>query len=267
MSILRGLSYEDYEALPGLRKSALWTLLSRSPGHYKYEIEHPREDTPELAFGRAFHAWLLEREFWDSRYLIGQKFDRRTKEGKAAALAFEAQAAGLEIIAWEDHARIRVMAEKVFYHEEAHALLEEGEAEVSLLWEMEGLACKGRLDWWVEEAGIFLDIKTTRDASPAAFTRDAARYGYFMQAAFYAQGLHLLTGGLTIPYFIAIEKALPHEVAVYEITPEALAFGGEQAKEALRILADCERTGNWRAWSGVQKLAPPRWAAPYQIYD
>jgi hypothetical protein len=66
----------------------------RSPAHYKAWLENPPEPTPAMALGRAFHCALLEPERFAATHVVAEKFDRRTKEGKAKAEAWEAENQG-----------------------------------------------------------------------------------------------------------------------------------------------------------------------------
>jgi hypothetical protein len=47
-----------------------------------------------MALGRAFHCALLEPERFAATHVVAEKFDRRTKEGKAKAEAWEAENQG-----------------------------------------------------------------------------------------------------------------------------------------------------------------------------
>ena len=49
-----------YEDVPGVNISTLKELWSKSPLHYRYRLEHPREETPALTLGIATHMAILE---------------------------------------------------------------------------------------------------------------------------------------------------------------------------------------------------------------
>ena len=83
------MSAEDYRNDEAFSRSQLFKL-SKSPAHFKYALENPEVETPALAFGTAFHAYVLEKDKFDSEYIVAPKLDRRTKEGKALAAQIEA---------------------------------------------------------------------------------------------------------------------------------------------------------------------------------
>ena len=57
---------EKYRSWKALSCSDL-KMVARSPLHYQYGLMNPREDTAALAFGRAYHCYLLERDSFDQR--------------------------------------------------------------------------------------------------------------------------------------------------------------------------------------------------------
>lgn len=104
------MSAEDYRSDGAFNRSQLFKL-SKSPAHFKYALENPEVETPALAFGIAFHAYVLEKDKFDSEYIVAPKLDRRTKEGKA--LAAQIEASGKIPISEDAFAQIQAMAESV----------------------------------------------------------------------------------------------------------------------------------------------------------
>jgi hypothetical protein len=258
------LPFGEYQKLAAVHKSDLWTLLVASPAHYRYQIEHPKPPTAEMLLGSAFHTYLLERPRFETEYVVsdgpinpktGFPFGRETK-AMGEWIAQQAK----PVVCGTDFQRLRAMAERVLYNEQARVILEAGEAEVSLTWDMAGKTCKGRMDWLAEGGNLFCDVKTTRSANPKSFARDAANMGYFMQMAFYADGYERITGKRAVPVIIAIEKEEPYACAVYVIGEAGLTLGRDQYQEALRRLAEAEKAGTWDAYPGELELVPPKWA-------
>src|SRR5690349_7675909 len=87
-----GLGDDAYHDHPAVGSSHLKSI-ARSPAHYWSEwldpSRPPRTDTPAKWLGKAVHAAILEPERFKSDYVVGPRFDRRTKAGKEAAAAFE----------------------------------------------------------------------------------------------------------------------------------------------------------------------------------
>ena len=81
---------------------------------------------------------------------------------------------------------------------------------------------KIRMDVFQPGRKIFVDLKTTTDASPKAFPKDMAKYGYGKQMAFYQRGLKEITGEWFAPIIVAIEKEPPHLIGIYSLDADSL---------------------------------------------
>lgn len=154
------MSAEDYRNDEAFSRSQLFKL-SKSPAHFKYALENPEVETPALAFGTAFHAYVLEKDKFDSEYIVAPKLDRRTKEGKA--LAAQIEASGKIPISEDAFAQIQVMAESVMSNKYAAALLNGGEHEKSYFWtdKLTGLKLKCRPDCRTDlrSTSVIVDLK------------------------------------------------------------------------------------------------------------
>ena len=178
-----------YHAHPAVSKSHL-DLVARSPLHYwaryidsKRELPEP---TPAMRIGTALHTLVLEQDQFEERYITAPQVDRRTKVGKEAWAEFEAEAGDRELIAADDRAQISRMAEAVWAHPAAAALLHwEGKAETTHMWTdpATGLACKCRPDWLTNDGRLIVDLKTTEDASPAGFRKSIGAFRYHVQSS------------------------------------------------------------------------------------
>jgi hypothetical protein len=178
--------------------------------------------------------------------------DRRTKEGKAAYEALQAD--GKLILTADDMATIQGMQKSVFTHVAAAELLSEGEAELSVTWQAEnGFLCKCRPDWWIGDT--LVDVKTCDDASPEGFMRAIVKYGYHRQAAWYLRG----TGAKKFK-FIAVEKSAPYAVGVYELDALSLNQGAYECDQALEMWEEAKIRGVFPAYSeDCELLSLPDW--------
>ena len=85
----------EYHSKPGISKTKLWRIIEKSPQWFKYCADNPPEfNSPALMFGAALHKAVLEPDGFGDEYIVAPKFDRRTKDGKAAYAAFEMSLAG-----------------------------------------------------------------------------------------------------------------------------------------------------------------------------
>lgn len=272
--IYAGIPNDEYHRGPGISKSGL-DLIARSPMHYRFATDAANdnscEPTPSQRLGSLVHKLVLEPFSFGDEYVVGPKFDRRTKEGKAFAEAFEAGAAGRIVIGQDEADLGAQIRDAVFAHPFAAALLGgQGDAELSAYWRdaETGVLCRCRPDYWRRD-GILVDVKTTTDASPEAFARSVLDWRYHVQAAFYLEGTGLAIGqaetvsDLALPHefvFIAVETKPPHAVACYRLDRETLSIGAREFRRNLDTFAECQRSGVWPAFGGgLQPLGLPEW--------
>ncbi len=74
------MTQKEYREAEGISRSELFKI-ARSPMHFKYAVENP-EDSPSLAFGRALHKYVLEKDDFINDFIILPEINRRTKSGK-----------------------------------------------------------------------------------------------------------------------------------------------------------------------------------------
>lgn len=257
MKIIPDLPAADYHAHPAVSKSVL-DKIARSPLHARAYLDGARDEpTAAMQFGTALHTAVLEPQRFTSEYAVWDG-ERRTNAGKAAYEAL--LATGATIISAADRDAISTMAMAIRQHPVAGDLLAaEGAAESSVFWEhpATGLECKCRPDWWLQDRGILVDLKTTDDASPQAFARSVANYRYHVQAAHYMSGTQAKRFIL-----IAVEKKAPYAVAVYELDADALAVGDALRQRDLQAYSSCKDFGIWPGYpEEIVPLALPKWAS------
>lgn len=261
--IYYGLSNEAYHAGPGISKSSL-DVLAKTPAdfHDRYLAANRVQqiETPAMAFGTAFHTAVLEPDVF-ARYVVLDKVDRRTKAGQAAhedAIAKAAEQGG-RVISREDFDLISAMSSAVARHPAAE-IFKNGQPELSVYWidEDTGVLCRCRPDWL--GAGVILDLKTTDDASPAEFTRSAYNYRYWVQAAFYLDGLAANNVWIKDFVFLAVQKKRPHHVIGYEAAYELIEAGRKKYKSLLHLYSDCAGSGLWPGYPEWSYLTLPVWA-------
>lgn len=261
-----GIAESDYHARAEhiASKSAL-DAIDRSPAHYLAWRAEPREPTPAMRFGSAFHAALLEPDRFARAYAAEPDFgDCRNKDNKRRRDDWRAEHDGATPISLDDATTIERMVASVRAHPLARAMLVGGEPELTVRWtdDVTGLPCKGRLDYYAKARGLIVDVKTAADASPAAFRRSVADYRYHVQGALYLQGTQAARADARAFVFVVVEKAPPYAVATYMLDAQALSRGAAAARRNLDTLAECIRTNNWPAYPvAIQDLSLPPWAA------
>lgn len=269
---LLSVAAEQYHAHPAVGHSELVRIM-RSPAHFLEYINNPPEPTPAMEFGTAAHTAILEPDRFGQTYVVAPKFDRRTKEGKAQAEAWEAANTGKTALTADQMDAIQKMVANIKAHNGAAGLLANGLAEMSGFWidQETGIECKCRPDFMSMDGetvvGI-VDVKTCVDASADGFGRAIASLRYDVQAAFYHDGLKALTGREVPFYFIAVEKDAPYAVAVYEATDEVIKVGRAKYRAALQLLKWCRDNDQWPGYQPngeIEEINLPRWATNFDV--
>lgn len=239
--------------------------LARSPLHF--HARHiaktaPREETPAMRFGSAFHAAVLEPEVFANDYVTAT-WDARTKEGKARR--DEATASGKIVLTEDDGETIRAMARAVHEHPVASVILgARTHTEHPIVWTdpLLGIECKGKPDavCRLGDRVSIVDLKTTSDAGEHDFARSIANYDYHLQAAMYLRGWREVSGEWASFTFIAIEKSAPYAIGIYELDEEAIAKGTVRLLGLLQILKTCREADAWPGYA-AKTIGLPKWAA------
>lgn len=263
MTITSRMPREEYDAIDALNMSRLKEI-RRSPLHYQHALSHPKTSAP-MTLGLATHVAVLEPERFLSDFA---NWDRRTKGGNSAPRngqwwdAFLNENAGKTILTSDEWHRSREIADAVRGDSLAMRYLAQGEPEVTLEWQMEGRACKGRVDWLTTIEGVptIVGLKTTRDCRHFAFGAQAAKFGYHLQFSWYHDGYEHIRDNKPKLVEIVVESAAPHALAVYRIPDDIIEQGRDEYMRLLEQLANCERTGDWPGPQPLEDyLTLPSW--------
>lgn len=257
--------------------------IAQSPAHYYYHYLSPERpphvETDALLMGSVFHKLTLEPEDFGKKYMLlppgapdypaARSINAKVQsEETAKALKFYEDLAiaypGIQIISTEMWDTAHRMRDAVHAHSFARALISEGEAERTVLFDdpVTGAPCKCRPDW-MRRDDVVVDMKSTTDASPEAFGRSSFNYRYHVQAPFYVDGINLEFGYERVKHFvfIAVEKTPPYGVGVYFAPPEVMELGRAEYRRNLATYVACKESGRWPAYSeDPTALLLPGWA-------
>ena len=249
--IVLDMDEATYHARPELSSTGVRRLLD-SPARYQWDMTH-RTESVAFDVGHATHSRILGV----GSPVVDIPDEHLTPSGnvstKAAAKEWlaEQRAAGLVPIGAADRALIDGMAEAVLAHPAARDLLEgPGNPEVSAFATdpETGVALRARFDRLADDVAI--DVKTTAgSAGPLGFAREAARHGYPIQEAHYADVLELIAGERLPMAFVVVEKRRPHLVAVHYFDDITRLTARELAAKARAIYAECTATDTWPGYS------------------
>lgn len=264
--IMAGIDNATYHADRSCASSSALKAMLKSPAHYRAYLDGERKETPDMAFGTAFHSRLLEPDDFACRYVAAIDGDRRAKGWKE----FEALVSGEgRLLLTSDQSRaLEAMVDSVGTHSSAMTLLHSGLKENTLIWRDEntGLWLKARPDNLVTHpsVGVCLDVKTTADLMPEAFARQCVNLDYDLSAAMYLEGLQAVFRRDFDFMFLAVEKTAPFGRALYGAPSEMIERGKRRLRIALSRLRACIDTDEWPPFQGdgsYDILDWPRWAA------
>jgi len=246
--IHRSIPMRDYLALDALGSTELsWLAVSALNYRYQKDARADR-DTESTLLGSAVHMAVLEPDLYAATYCdepdldaIGGARPRATREYKDQLA--ELAAGGQLVLKPDVRFQVEAMAACVRAHPKAALLLARApERELTLMWDRDGRACRGRAD--MLGAGVLADLKTTR--SLARFNPfELTRYGYYRQAAHYRDGLKRLGRPVDHVLLVAVESVAPYDVGVFALDQAALIYGASECEHLHELLDRCEQTGTW----------------------
>lgn len=257
---------EQYHQIEAMSASGAKKML-RSPRHYKLMRDTPNEPTDAMQFGTAVHCGVLEPEHFASRVVVAPSVNKRTNAGKEELANFEALNFGKIVLSPGDMRRAQASINEVWSHPAARRLLTDAKIEGSLFWfDAEyNVPCKLRYDAF--NLGGLIDLKTTQDASPEVFGRQAANLLYHVQAAHYWSGCeHVTNAAPTFFAFVVVESEPPHAVACYVVPPAAMQTGRRLMDEALARYKVALVAGKYAGYPDtITTLELPRYALRFDI--
>ena len=258
MKNLLHIPMSEYAQLRGVSSGAINAFL-RSPQHYRHYISTPSVSTPAQQLGTLVHTAVLEPRAYRNRYVVAPDIDRRTKAGKDAWSMFSEANSDKEIVTQAQDQIAWSIVDALSQMPEYRSLIYSGEAQwVEVSRQQEdadtGLMKKGRADI-LRSDGVVIDLKTAADASPGAFSRSAASWGYHIQGAYYCD----LFGADRFA-FIAVETKPPYCAGIYWLDEASLELGRQQYRQALAGIARCKHEDQWPIGYGEQEISLPNWA-------
>ncbi len=228
------MSFKDYKNADGVNQSTIKQVLD-NPHLWALGMAEDK-CSAAMDFGTLCHDLILTPHELDNggKYQIEKKIDkldRRKKEHKA--IAEKAEKEGKILIDGQTY--LKALELYRANHTNLSVVIdnEAGDCEVAVFSQIQGVDCKGRLDYFSHNGKVICDLKIVQNASKDGFMQSVARFGYHIQAAFYLD----LTGAKNF-YFVAIEKEAPYMMGVYELSPEAIDLGREKYLKAFEIMAN-----------------------------
>lgn len=257
--IYQGIPNESYHSGPGISKSGLWTIATKSPAHYKFG---QRKESKAFDFGEACHLAILQPNEFEKIVVRGPE-DRRGNKWKDQV---EACAIDKKLLLTSgDFDEVLAIRDVVHADSWINSIITGGKPEVEasgyFIDPATGELCRVRPDLYREDLRGILDVKSAESAHPDAFARSVVNYGYHAQEAHYTDGWKYLNRPVDWFAFLTFEKKAPYAVAVYELPPSIVEEGRAMMRQALDTYHECRKSDEWPGYgSGVQELSFKRWA-------
>jgi exodeoxyribonuclease VIII len=259
--LIEKMSNDEYHACPEFSSSQLKDM-NRSAAHFyvnSISKEAKKETTSAMSFGTLVHTMFLEPEQFEKEFVIAPKFDRRTKAGKEEAAAWEEANAGKLLVTDEDVENATRMATNLRTLSTYKAMQDNfGMAEASIFFTdpMYDLPLRIRPDYHIPPCGalpngLIIDLKTTDDARPMAFSRTCGNFYYDLSAAMYREGFQQHYGTEDKPPFIFLvaERNTPFNVKQYRASDLFISIGDERYKKSKQLLAESLLIDEWSGYS------------------
>lgn len=229
--LLSNLEANAYHKGPGFGS----TRLSRTALHsYQHMLAADPKQTEAMLLGSLVHTMVLEPETYADRYAVRPPGSaRNTKAGKAVYEAWEQEKGNREEIKAETRDLAKGIADAVLSHPIAGRIIAKStHKELSMYRALDhGILCHGRLDAYDAGTALIVDLKTTEDARPDAFSRTLVHYA--LQAALYTRLMFDITG---LPHeflIVAVEKKEPFGIRLYKVGANTIHYGRDLLETAL----------------------------------
>lgn len=224
------ISHEAYHRGLGVSSTAIKKALVS----YATYTQRDHVDSAALAFGRAFHAALVEPGLYAEQYVAMPEF---AGIGSQALRGEWLEAnTGRFVVSRNDQWSINHMVASVKDHEE-YGKYGDFQAEIMAIAQCPDTAfqIKCKADFF---GSAIVDFKTTSSGlSPGEVLRDMVKWRYHVSAAFYQDIVALLTGE-RLPFItVPVAKKPPYECEFYQLSDEILAEGRKLYKAGLRRIA------------------------------
>lgn len=251
------ISSEEYHELPDSVSCSGLKYLLRSPAHFQAYLEESDDGKPNI--GTALHCAVLEPERFEQEYTVYSG-----RRGTKAFDAFVEENPGKIILNEQEWIKVHGMLRAIMSHKEfpLWKALQTAKREMSVFWtdEETGIQCRVRFDALCAPFANF-DLKTTTDARPEQFIKQAVRLDYDLQAAMYTEAAHRFTGEVLPFIFVAVEEDAPNGLWLHTAGQSMIDNGWKKYRRALSLYKTCKESGFWPGYLNAQTtLEMPRYA-------
>lgn len=283
--IIKGMTMEAYKARPGINASLLKCVHLFSLKHARAQLDGKCEKSTDAQdFGTCFHSLVLEGR---QDYAIHpdtypapkdhEKVKKKTiSEGDPLPWNWNANAckgwaasylsAGIKIVSSDEDTELKAMVESVRSEDDIAPYLE-GDTEVSVFAEYEGLPVKARVDLlpFNQDAPV-IDFKKGVSSNPDKFTKtQVVDYGAHLQAAWNIDVLRWAGVKRDAFWLVGIEQKYPHATCIVKFNDQPVSFlrvGRRNCRAVFHKIVEAQNSGRWPAYGAS---FAEEWAKPWQL--
>ena len=252
--IHKDIPMQAYRLEAGLSKHELDNF-AVAPAYYVHRKAQEWKPSRSMEMGTLIHSLVLEGR---TDFAVGPDVDKRTKAGKEEWALFCEEHLG-KVIVTRDEAAVIYGCQNACAPLMEHCAFAEEDIEISMFWERDGIACKGRPDMIATINGetCIVDLKTTNDIR--GFDNSFNRFRYDVQAAWYQYGYQQAAGLKEVPgfWFLVVDTEAPHLAQFMRPSSGVLDNANARIEEELAYFKRCQAA---REWPGLPefKLILPR---------
>jgi hypothetical protein len=254
------IPFDEYRAWSALNNSTMKAAYGRAAIHAYAAMTRSSEPSAAMEMGTAIHCAVLEPSRYEADRRILPEINKKSSvERGERAYLIESEPSAIWIEK-DDADAIEIMRSNIRQYGLARKISgSKGERELSIRWDDDGVPCRARLDKLCPSVAI-VDLKSTRDAAPESFERDAVKLGYHRQGAWYVDGWKAITGEV-LPYIIlAIETSYPFAVNCFVLDADLIECGRRENAETFAMVAPCWKSGVWTGYpEKLNTLMAPTW--------
>jgi len=251
-SITRGVVHDIHSSCPALARFK----------HPKLNPDREQETADKFDIGTAGHSLLLEDEDnivvleaddWRKKAVKDER-DTLRAEGKTVLLRKQYE----DALLMKTAAKLQIAMSMLKIND----FKKQGKAEMTYIWEEQGIWFRGRPDWVSNDNTLMIDYKTTSaSANPQSFASIVVNNALDVQCALYRRGAGILNG--ITPRFVLIvqETFEPFLCSFMDLSPEFEQLGKDKIMYATFIWKKCLETGIWPGYpQEIATLDAPAWA-------
>jgi hypothetical protein len=247
--IYEGVPFEDYLKIDAVSNSYL-SRLAITPAHAKVK----EDDTKSKGLGRNGHTYVLEGPTEFAKiYKVVEKINKNTKVWKS--MVKEAEEENRELVTEDVLEHLKGVRDAIISYPDIEICgsmvsMEEllsASVEQTIIWESPGgFLCKARPDIMIPKMGLLMDLKTTKGAGKADFTRAIINYSYNRQAVHYLRGVNSVSPYLFDKFkFICCELKKPYRVQVCHLDDALVSIAETELDELMAVEEECVANDLW----------------------